>query len=146
MALELQQPQDVRGARQIFECYKLKALCKVLKQYDNDENTTSVADLARKVDMKKEEFLAHADKADFFHESFDDGEFYATVKEKLRQAGLAELRNKTIARLKRLKPEYEKKKKVPSLRIISQIGKEVLNDVSNVWFECKCAKSWAHLI
>ena len=57
--------------------------------------------------MFLEKFLAHAEKCEFFHVNFDEGETYSSVREKLRQQGLAELRNKTIARLKQLKPKFK---------------------------------------
>ena len=138
--------QDLREAKQKLSCFKLKTLCVALKQYDNDDNTTSVEALARRCDMTPEAFLAHAEKAAYFYEAFDEGEPYTTVRENLRLKGLKQLRQKTILRLKTLEPEFKKKKKMPSLRFISVIGKEILKTSETFWYESKCSKSWAHEI
>ena len=137
--------KDLREAKQKLSCFKLKTLCVALKQYENDDITTSVEALARRCDMTPEAFLAHAEKAAYFHEAFDEGEPYTTVRENLRLKGLKQLRQKSILRLKTLDPEF-KKKKMPSLRFISVIGKEILKTSETFWYESKCSKSWAHEI
>ena len=39
-----------------------------------------------------------------------------------------------------------KKKKMPTLKFVSRIGKEILKTSDTFWFESKCSTSWAHLI
>ena len=98
-------PQDIREARQNYGCYKLQELCKALKQFDNDENTHTVAKLAKKCGMSVKEFLEHSKEAAHFHSEYDDGATYGNAREKLRQKVLLRLREKTLARLRLDKKE-----------------------------------------
>ena len=59
--------------------------------------------------MTPEAFLAHAEKAAYFHEAFDEGEPYTTVRENLRLKGLKQLRQKTFLRLKTLEPNLRRR-------------------------------------
>jgi len=56
------------------------------------------------------------------------------------------LRQKTILRLKTLQPDFKKKKKMPTLRFISGIGKAILKTSNSFWYESKCSTTWAHQI
>ena len=116
-------PEDIREAKQIFNSFKLETLCRALKQHDDEDDSTPIEKLSRRVEMTKKNFLQHYQEAAFFHEFFEDGLTYSAAIEALKKRDEAVLRQKTIAKLRSILRKFKKR---PSLKYVSGVGKSVL--------------------